>query len=393
VKDFLNAPYRVDENRYRRFDEKYIGFARVLWDETYKGYGKPINQGAPARVRRNVPGCSRVDYALQTASWTLYDTYPGAFSRERIGDMQGSEGPVQRTEDPLTEALGPHPVEDPASMASQVKRAAQVFGACAAGVTRVNPDWLYAKRLSGEPGDLPEGVDTAVVMLIEMDDFGLAASPAVAGAVATGNGYSRMAFATACLAEFIRNLGFRAIASGNDTAISVPLAVDAGLGEFGRNGLLIHPVFGQRVRICKVFTDLPLATDRPIEFGAKRFCMTCMRCAKHCPSKSISFDREPTWESPHDTPSNNPGVLKWYVNVDSCYAFWTANTADCSNCVRVCPYTKNPGWIHAVPRFFIHRLPWFNRFWLLADTLLGYGKQTDPEAFWTQDRYLGKKRY
>jgi len=34
--------------------------------------------------------------------------------------------------------------------------------------------------------------------------------------------------------------------------------VDAGLGELGRNGLLVTPEFGSRVRLCKVFTELPL---------------------------------------------------------------------------------------------------------------------------------------
>jgi len=167
--------------------------------------------------------------------------------------------------------------------------------------------------------------------------------------------------------------------------------VDAGLGEFGRNGLLIHPKYGQRVRICKVFTDMELAPDKPISFGAKRFCLTCMKCADHCPSKSISFDRYPTWESPFASKSNADGACKWYVNVDSCFAYWTANTVDCSNCIRVCPYTKVPGLIHDVPRFLIHRLPWFNRLWVWADSLFGYDRQADPAAFWDQSRWLEKE--
>jgi len=32
------------------------------------------------------------------------------------------------------------------------------------------------------------------------------------------------------LAKFIASLGYKAIACGNDTALSIPLAVDAGLG-------------------------------------------------------------------------------------------------------------------------------------------------------------------
>jgi epoxyqueuosine reductase len=37
------------------------------------------------------------------------------------------------------------------------------------------------------------------------------------------------------LAAYIRNLGFQAIASMNDTALVIPYAIKAGLGEYGRN--------------------------------------------------------------------------------------------------------------------------------------------------------------
>ncbi|MHC5039147.1 MAG: reductive dehalogenase [Planctomycetota bacterium] len=390
---FLDTPYQVDPEAYKRFEEKYTCFARVRWDTEFKGYGKPIQGGAPAKAGRDHPGYSRIGYAMQGAAWTVYATYPGGFSHSRVcwpGREKDADVPES---DPFNEALGPLKVDDPAHMAAVVKRAAQVYGSAATGIAKINPHWIYSHKISGEPLELPEGVKYAVVMLIEMDAWGIDGSPALPAAVATGSGYSRMSFAAACLSEFIRNLGYRAMASGNDMGISVPLAIDAGLGEFGRNGMLIHPQYGQRVRICKVFTDLPLAADSPISFGAKRFCMTCMKCAQHCPSKSISFDREPTWTSPTGTPSNNPGVRKWYVNVDTCYAYWTANTADCSNCIRTCPYTKNLGWIHAIPRFFIHHFPVTNRLWLMADNLFGYGRQKDPESFFRRRIYLGRKGY
>jgi epoxyqueuosine reductase len=375
---FLATPHVVDDSRYRRFPQRNIGFARAGWDPSFAGFGKPVHAAAPERVRMGLPGYSRTAFALQAASWTVYDTFPGAFSRDRIGSLPAGTGPVARTEDPLTEALGRYEPGDPARTAAAVKRAARLLGAADAGIAAADPRWLYGSGMSGEPLELPAGMDRAVVMLVAMDGLLLRASPAVPAGIATGTGYSRMAFLTACLAEFIRNLGWRAIACGNDTALSVPLAVDAGLGEFGRNGLLIHPRLGQRVRICKVFTDLPLAPDRPVSFGAKRFCASCRKCAAQCPSRAIPFDRDPAWEGPWGSPSNNPGVLKWYVNADACYEFWTRNGVDCSNCLRACPFTKEEGWIHSVPRFFIRRLPFANPLWRLADTLLGYGRRADP---------------
>jgi epoxyqueuosine reductase len=73
------------------------------------------------------------------------------------------------------------------------------------------------------------------------------------------------------------NLGYRAVATMNDTALAIPYALKAGLGEYGRHGLLITKEFGPRVRIGKIFTDLPLAYDRPTSFGVTDFCETCRR--------------------------------------------------------------------------------------------------------------------
>ena len=53
----------------------------------------------------------------------------------------------------------------------------------------------------------------------------------------------------------------------NDTALMVPLG-NSGRAwvEYGRHGLLITKEFGPRVRLGKIFTDMPLAPDQPIQF-------------------------------------------------------------------------------------------------------------------------------
>ncbi|GIS71288.1 MAG: hypothetical protein CM1200mP10_08650 [Candidatus Neomarinimicrobiota bacterium] len=93
--------------------------------------------------------------------------------------------------------------------------------------------------------------------------------PSALSGTATGVGYSRDVTTLLALAQYIRNLGYQAYASMNDTALSIPMAIQAGLGEYGRHGLLITKEFGPRVRIGKIFTDLPLAHDKPIQFGVK----------------------------------------------------------------------------------------------------------------------------
>ncbi|MFX0087155.1 MAG: reductive dehalogenase, partial [Candidatus Hodarchaeota archaeon] len=278
-----------------------------------------------------------------------------------------------------------------------IKRIGQIFGACAVGITDIDESFIYSHNRKGEPINIPEEIQYAIVMLIEMDYEGIGTSPALPGGIVTGNGYSRMAFAIACMAEFIRNLGFQAIPCGNDTGISVPLAVQAGLGQFGRNGLLITQKYGQRVRICKVLTDFPMKIDKPLDFGVTEFCRVCKKCAQFCPSQSIPYDEDPSWESPWDIDSNNSGTYKWYVNADTCYEFWVKNSGDCSNCIRVCPFTKPIGLIHDIARFFIKNFRFLDRMWVLIDDFMGkipiwsYGKKRDPEKFWFSNKYLGKK--
>jgi epoxyqueuosine reductase len=147
-----------------------------------------------------------------------------------------------------------------------------------------------------------------------------------------------MAFAIACVAQFLRNLRYGAVPTGNDTALSIPLAVDAGLGQLGRNGLLITPEYGPCVRLCKLFTDLPLEPDAPIDFGLTETCRDCSRCADACEGEAISAAREPSFAVA--CPSNNAGILRWAVNADRCYDFWVRNTAACSNCIAACPFTS-----------------------------------------------------
>lgn len=159
--------------------------------------------------------------------------------------------------------------------------------------------------------------------------------------MATMIGYMRMGVCASAMSLFIREMGYGAVAACNGLALSIPLAIDAGLGEMGRNGLLVTPQFGPCVRICKVFTNMPLAADKPVEFGVEDFCRTCRRCAKECSVGAISAADEQSYDTA--CRCNNPGVLRWSVDSEKCYAFWRANGGSCSACVATCPFTMM-GW-------------------------------------------------
>ena len=380
-------PFAIDKTSYNRFSASNMIFARVMWDEDFAGYHRSIGEREKEKV--GMKGYSREGYAASAASWTVYDEFTGAFKWEA---EEVSKTPTQ-----YVSRLPKFDSSDQTKNSKIIKRIGKVFGACDTGITKLDEErpFLYTHNRQNEPLSLPEGVDYVIVMLIQMDYHALKTSPALPSSITTGNSYSRMAFAIACMANFLRNLGYKAIPAGNDTGLSVPLAVQAGLGQFGRNGLLIHPKFGQAVRICKVYTDLPLVEDKPIDIGVHRFCQVCKKCAQYCPSQSIPYD-DPTWESPRNSISNNNGAFKWYVNVETCYEYWVKNSTDCSTCMRVCPYTKPPGIGHDIARFFIKYFPFLNPLWLRLDNLMAlfpwwkYGRREDADKFWKSETYLGK---
>jgi reductive dehalogenase len=267
-----------------------------------------------------------------------------------------------------------------------VKRAARLFGADLVGVCELDRRWVYSNAFDITPDgghdypiEIPSEFKYAVAIAVEMDYAAISGSPAYTASAATGTGYSRMAFTAGLLAQFIRGLGFQAIPSGNDTACSIPVAIDAGLGEIARNGLLITPTYGPRVRLAKVITDLPLVPDRPIAFGVREFCLICEKCAKKCPSKSIMFG--PPSAEPHNI-SNREGVNTWHINAETCLQFWADNGCDCSNCIRSCPFNKPPGIWHDWVRWGISNTPWLNKLFLQGDEVFGYGRKKDPDRFW-----------
>ena len=66
------------------------------------------------------------------------------------------------------------------------------------------------------------------------------------------------------------------------------VAYYAGQGWLGRNNLLIHPVYGARMRYVTVLTDMPLKTGKPMEGD----CGDCYDCLKVCPAGAIHDSRD-----------------------------------------------------------------------------------------------------
>ncbi|MFB6214712.1 MAG: hypothetical protein ABEI54_02480, partial [Candidatus Bipolaricaulia bacterium] len=267
------------------------------------------------------------ELARAIGGWAVYDHFSRAFDPE----------PQDTGKNVMDKPVLSPPTDDPKVLAREVKRAGQFYGAGAVGITEVDRRWIYTKNRSGEPVEMDADYSHAIVALIPVDPEPTKTSPGFPAARESAISYSRMAFLISCLAEFIRRLGYKAWPAGNDTGISIPLAMDAGLGRLGRNGLLINPELGSCLKICKVFTDMNLAEDQPLDTPLLENCRTCRICSEACEIEAISKSKEPTYET--SCPANNPGILRWPVDGYKCYQFWIDNGSDCSTCIAVCPLT------------------------------------------------------
>ncbi len=274
-----------------------------------------------------------------------------------------------------------------------MKKAGKYYGASGIGFCKLDKRWVYSHTQDGrkivfedveqgyvndEKAVIPNSHQWVVAITVPMEVEEMMFSPLAITPV-SNMGYSRMPIVAGSVAEFIRGLGYNAIPCGNDTAISVPIAIQAGLGHLGRHGRLITWEQGPMVRICKVFTDLPLEPSPSAPKGIVEFCNVCEKCSKHCPSQSIPKGPR-TYEGYSE--ANNPGVLKWYCNADTCLDYWREVGTGCAICFRVCNFTKKKGISHNMVKWFIRNVPQLNRFWAWTDDLIGYGKIANPKEYW-----------
>jgi len=319
------VPYTI--KNLKRFDQRNNIFGRMINDKKSDFYQVGIYDNIKKIIKENKLGYSHLDFAKVMGSWTVYDYFHNGFSWTKLKDAKSVM---------IKPKLKKLPIKNVSSITNEVKNISKNFGATQVGITKVNSLWIYSYDLDGNKMNIPSDCEYAIVMAIKMNPSLIKESPSFIACAETGLVYSKMAFCISCVSEFIRSLGYKAIPMGNDSALSIPLAIDAGLGELGRNGLLITEKNGPCVRICKVFTDLPLDVDKPIEFGVKSYCENCGKCAEACEVDAIQFEKKPSFNV--SSKSNSKGILRWAVDHDKCYNFWIKNGGDCSNCIAACPY-------------------------------------------------------
>jgi reductive dehalogenase len=243
------------------------------------------------------------------------------------------------------------------------------LGAVAAGVTGLEEPFIYTHkgRLDEDYGARIElRHTTALVFLVEMDFEAMQQSPRAEALRESARQYYRAACIAMTAAAALRAAGQEAKPhyDAHYDVILPPLAVRAGLGELGRNNILVADHYGSRVRIGAVTTDLALVPDTPIDLGVATFCEICKKCAENCPSRALSTGDRTDVRS----------VRKWPTDVERCYGTWLRSGTDCGICMAVCPFSHRNSFFHNLVRRAVRVHPLLARLALFGDDLW-YGRR------------------
>lgn len=208
----------------------------------------------------------------------------------------------------------------------EVEAVARASGADEIGVAAFDPTWVY------ETKPVPS-LPTAILLVVEQDYDRMSEAPGQIAGAEVLTQYCRVLEAGRLLAGHLRRHGWEAEMHGSPTPATftlIPAAIAAGLGELGKHGSMIHPRYGSNFRLGAVLTDLPLAPDAPLTFGADMFCQSCRVCEQACPPQALSPEKQRV-----------RGVTRWYVDFDKCQPFFNEHLG-CSICTTICPWSQ-PG--------------------------------------------------
>ena len=335
----------IDAPRVPRVPKRTDMFARAQFGEL----GKTVQQGAAGG-----------HYVRKSAPSTAQRRALGAF-------VLLQDGP------PAPERVGMSERE----AADLVKATAYWLGCDAVGISAC-PDWTwYSHDARGDVIVPPH--DQAISIII---DQGYETMEGASGddwiSVAQSmRAYLRFSLLGGVLAQQIRNLGYGAKAHTvmDGEVLQPPLLLLSGLGEVSRIGeVILNPFLGPRLKSGVVTTDLPLAHDLPIDFGLQKFCESCNKCARECPSGAITAGPKRMFN----------GYEIWKSDSQKCatYRITTQGGAMCGRCMKTCPWNLEGLFAEKPFRWAAMHLPAAAPVLARLDDRLGKGGLNPVKKWW-----------
>lgn len=251
--------------------------------------------------------------------------------------MEARRDRQRAIDEPLVAVAEPAGQRSAAEWTAEVKRVAAECGADDVGIAEMRADYVFEGR------EVPPQ-RWMIVLAVAQSYDAMKTAPSFPALVEITRQYARGTRTAKRLANWLRGQGHDAFPYGGPMAGSfllIPAAIEAGLGELGKHGSMIHPRFGANFRLACVLTDVPLVPDRPRDFGADEFCTNCRICADACPPDAIM--REKTLVR---------GERRWYVDFDKCLPYFN-EAMSCALCLAVCPFSRpeiGPGLVAKLGR-------------------------------------------
>jgi ferredoxin len=229
-------------------------------------------------------------------------------------------------DEPLVAVAEPSSERNAHEWSAEVKRAATQSGADDVGVALLRADYVF------EGHEVPP-YRWMVLIAVEHSYDAMKAAPSMRTLVEVTRQYARGTRVAKGLANWLRGQGQDAFPYGGPMAgsfVLIPAAIEAGLGELGKHGSMIHRRLGSNFRLACVLTNAPLVADDRGDFGAADFCVNCRVCSDACPPDAIALEKTLV-----------RGERRWYVDFDKCLPYFN-EAESCAICLAVCPFSR-PG--------------------------------------------------
>jgi epoxyqueuosine reductase len=335
------------------------------------------------RIRKELPGHQLKDLALHYAATSFFAAGVSKFEGNFIMHFRPMMQAALQVIHPPQELGVDRWQGSPEEASQMIETALLNLGASQVGFTYLEPRFLEhnvsidpkVENISNmEDGRVlvPENLKYVVLVTGQAPHEASKFAPGQIGDFADRAAYEERQMIWVRTMNFIRGLGYQAVPLPGRFPPVIPFALMAGLGEMGRMNRMVSPYYGGALRIEGILTDLPLALDKPIDFGLQEYCRHCRKCAKICPANALSDEKEPTW-----TPKSRfslAGKKLWFEDVEKCND-WTLRSGNyCAACLFACTWTKDDQtFLHALARFSAARLPFLGKALAWFDDLFGYG--------------------
>ena len=267
--------------------------------------------------------------------------------------------------------------DDAARNALRVKAMAYYLGCDAVGLCAI-PTWAYYSHdAGGQP--MPAYHPYAVNMLLDQGHETMegASGDDWISVAQSMRAYLRFSLIGGVVAEQLRRQGFSARVHSvlDGDLLQPPLLLLSGLGEVSRIGeVILNPYLGPRLKSGVVSTDMEMAGDLPIDFGLQRFCESCNKCARECPSGAITAGPKKMVN----------GYEIWKSDAEKCarYRITNAGGGMCGRCMKTCPWNLEGLFAERGVRWLAMKLPASAPLLARLDDAFGRGEINPVKTWW-----------